>query len=356
MTYPPTPFSDHEFAELVRQRKWWKFDHDYMRLTEEQATELASLLIERLPQKEYGHGIEIYRDAIGPEDAQNEEHFDMANLLFSLRRWPKAHVPETTGRPETWGTALNATEPALELAYETLKALGIDEPDWRRTFVWQHPKTGEWFQADTLQVEEYLEKDPWGPVLVANERQHELWLDGVKDYPDASRPEIIDISKPESEEQFWKTSRNLAWHFRNMAFEPFTPLWHALNIISHYERSVAPFLSKRSKKSGFKTIKKLDGTFVSIVVDGIFEMGRSYETLRKKPIERFATLGQKISKAQQLGAEMTNSTHAHMRMKRLARMQELVEKLGVSSAAAQCEKEGLGTANAVRRQWYRRND
>jgi hypothetical protein len=69
--------------------------------------------------------------------------------------------------------------------------------------------------------------------------------------------------------------------------------------------------------------------------------------------EALALTGRPVKRGQKDGAAITNKAHAAMREARFARMKELVPDLGVENAARQCEAEGLGGWQAIRRQWDR---
>lgn len=53
------------------------------------------------------------------------------------------------------------------------------------------------------------------------------------------------------------------------------------------------------------------------------------------------------------GAAMTNAKHKAMRERRFARLSELLPDLNLETAAAICETEGLGGAQAIVKQWNR---
>ncbi|WP_271077904.1 hypothetical protein [Aurantiacibacter sp. MUD61] len=66
-----------------------------------------------------------------------------------------------------------------------------------------------------------------------------------------------------------------------------------------------------------------------------------------------AQRGKKIADAAKEAALLTNATHEPLRERRFARLKELRPKLGLQGAAAQCEREGMGKADAIVRQWNR---
>jgi hypothetical protein len=69
--------------------------------------------------------------------------------------------------------------------------------------------------------------------------------------------------------------------------------------------------------------------------------------------EALALTGRKVKRGLKDGAAVRNKAHALAREARFARMAVLVPSLGVENAARQCEAEGLGGWQAIRRQWDR---
>jgi len=68
---------------------------------------------------------------------------------------------------------------------------------------------------------------------------------------------------------------------------------------------------------------------------------------------RAAISGEKVAGGRRNSAHATNARHHNLRQKRFARMKDLIPSLGVENAARQCEAEGLGGWQAIRRQWDR---
>jgi len=66
-----------------------------------------------------------------------------------------------------------------------------------------------------------------------------------------------------------------------------------------------------------------------------------------------ALRGEKVGAGLRRAAHETNAQHEQMRARRASRMSELVPKIGVDKAAATCAHEGLGTFDAIKRQWLR---
>ncbi|SMQ74275.1 hypothetical protein SAMN06297468_2507 [Altererythrobacter xiamenensis] len=66
-----------------------------------------------------------------------------------------------------------------------------------------------------------------------------------------------------------------------------------------------------------------------------------------------AARGKKVAAAQKEAAALTNAKHGSMRERRFARIGQLLPKMSLQSAAAQCEREQLGSAEAIVRQWNR---
>ncbi|AMJ47686.1 hypothetical protein APX01_09095 [Cereibacter sphaeroides] len=68
---------------------------------------------------------------------------------------------------------------------------------------------------------------------------------------------------------------------------------------------------------------------------------------------KHVTRGKKVAGGQLNSAHKTNQRHIPMRTLRFARMAELVPKLGVENAARQCEAEGMGGWQGIKKQWDR---
>jgi hypothetical protein len=66
--------------------------------------------------------------------------------------------------------------------------------------------------------------------------------------------------------------------------------------------------------------------------------------------------GQKVIGGARNSAQATNDRHVPLRRRRMERMVELVQDMNVTNAAYQCEVEGLGAAENVRKTWTRYKD
>lgn len=69
--------------------------------------------------------------------------------------------------------------------------------------------------------------------------------------------------------------------------------------------------------------------------------------------EALALTGRPVKQGQKEAARQTNARHAKLRERRFARMRELVPPMKVENAARHCEAEGLGSWQAIERQWNR---
>lgn len=63
--------------------------------------------------------------------------------------------------------------------------------------------------------------------------------------------------------------------------------------------------------------------------------------------------GQSVIDGSKKSAAERNAKHSELRRQRFRRMSDLIPEIGVDSAAAQCESEGLGGWQAIKRQWNR---
>ncbi len=91
----------------------------------------------------------------------------------------------------------------------------------------------------------------------------------------------------------------------------------------------------------------------SSIASKAFMAGRHLQAVSHKEIEHHAVRGVKVRNGAKAGAERTRRLRNPDMAKRIERMASLVPKLGVSGAAAQCERDGLGSQAAVRNSWYR---
>ena len=73
----------------------------------------------------------------------------------------------------------------------------------------------------------------------------------------------------------------------------------------------------------------------------------------KMNIESFVNTGRKVIAGSEQAAESTNVKHSALREKRFQLMRQLVSEIGPEKAAIECELQGLGKAQAVKRQWNR---
>lgn len=88
-----------------------------------------------------------------------------------------------------------------------------------------------------------------------------------------------------------------------------------------------------------------------------FHVGRLWAEARIKwDWEDHALRGKKTIQSAQVGGEVARRQHDAEWGKRRARMSALVPKFGVKGAAEICAKEGLGNAEAIRKQWNRRRE
>lgn len=73
----------------------------------------------------------------------------------------------------------------------------------------------------------------------------------------------------------------------------------------------------------------------------------------KMRAEKNASTGSKVIAGTKTAAEQTNAAHSSLRTARFRLMEQLVPALGTDKAAVECELQGLGSAQAVKRQWNR---
>lgn len=84
-----------------------------------------------------------------------------------------------------------------------------------------------------------------------------------------------------------------------------------------------------------------------------FIAGQHFRAALGKEHESDAVRGEKVAGGARNSAHATNARHAASREQRFARMRELVPEMGVDAAACQCEVEGLGSWQGIKKQWNR---
>ncbi|UWR32503.1 hypothetical protein K3759_11095 [Sulfitobacter sp. W027] len=107
--------------------------------------------------------------------------------------------------------------------------------------------------------------------------------------------------------------------------EPFTRVWYAANMLSAY------FARNDELLFGYLWC----------------------EYRLKMRMERNARTGSKVIAGTKLAAHQTNIAHSSLREARFRMMERLVPTIGPDKAAIECELRGLGSAQAVKRQWNR---
>ncbi|UWR32502.1 hypothetical protein K3759_11090 [Sulfitobacter sp. W027] len=107
--------------------------------------------------------------------------------------------------------------------------------------------------------------------------------------------------------------------------EPLSRLWYAANIRSLY------YAHHDDIRVGY------------LWAEYRFKMKMELNTLR----------GEKVLKAAAKAADQTNSAHIGLREARFRVMERFVPTIGPDKAAIECELRGLGSAQAVKRQWNR---
>jgi hypothetical protein len=86
-------------------------------------------------------------------------------------------------------------------------------------------------------------------------------------------------------------------------------------------------------------------------------IAEAFTEMRFKQIwEPNALRGQKVGEGLAAAAKQTNLRHSDLREKRFARLRELLDRMNLESAIAACEAEGLGRADAIKRQWNRHKE
>ena len=254
------------WREHAERAEWMKIET--FRLSDADRAELFELLRRIVPKRERGHGIETYEGFITPQEACSATELQAACLVHQLER-----EQEREARRVDYNCPL--AEP-VEFAIATVKQQGFKYEGYRGTFLYWHRLQDRW-----LQIPGNI-----GAAIVT--RRHDMLL-SIIDYPKSERVAATRRSVAWDSLYPWRICNSIARLFQIHAFEPNTPLWHALSIFDWYELHQEA-VDLTGSDDGDYPVEDL----ISYAVESAFEIGRHYEALRKKPFEPHALHGQKF--------------------------------------------------------------
>lgn len=305
-----------DWRQYASRGEWQRIDA--WRVPRRDRAELFDMLAHMVPSRIHGHGVETFTDFISWYEAEDQPTAHAAGLLESLRA--------ITGQNDH--VAGQNFRSAVSLAIEVLtEELGIEYEGMRKTYLYWDRDGIQWQLAGNI-----------GRAL--EERGHKiLWQDGFDKY-DAWK-----------EKYSWRSAQSLYTLWKSGAFGVNTPLDHALALLDAYEGYKEDLEEVRRRPQRRRVERVLDATGIAHTA---YVIGIHHGALIKKPWDNHALRGRKTHQAAKKAARQTGARHEHLRENRLARMTELIQGgHSISNAASICAREGLGSASAIRAQWYR---
>lgn len=352
-------FENSALGKLVSAQDWSQLDSCLYQQCDADLNLLANIAWERVPKREFGHGIETYVDSIELAKATPEQS-SLVLLVSSLRGEAKRrNVKLGFERTEETPDHLPFRH-VIDVAIETLKQCGVVYEGWNTTYLWYDPSDSGWRQIYRGPFETYLshvssiEHELRRPTIVVSDDESEARVRSEFDESGNPVPRIIRLDRENIDPQLWTDAKSIRHLFRFDNFEPNTPFWHALNILYWYNDV---YLYHWDSLINFPRLPRLNRHETALemasAAGAAVEIGKSLDALIKKPMETHALRGMKVISGAKRAASANNRLHSSLRTRRYARMIQLVPSIGVDNAAAQCEVEGLGNWSAIKRQWNR---
>lgn len=298
------------WREHAAAGQWQKIE--LYRLDTDELTELAAMLRNIVPRATRGHGTEEYEGHIRPEDAVCLESYYAAQILEAVQR-----------RLEELDRCDCVSE-AAEYAKNFVRRCGMDFEGWRDTYLYWNPHRRAWQQipsADAIAIIEHRENEL--------SRLSELSLEDF----------IAGYKALELEKKPWRNCQPLHSLFQRDAFERFTPLWHALNILN-WDDALPEYLLENC---------------IDAALEAAFQIGSSYTTLIDKPNQRHAVRGKEVVRAARKGGDARRGALGPETAQILQEMARLTNSgRNIKEAAEALTRKGIGkSAGANRGLWYR---
>ncbi len=292
--------------------------------------ELLEMLRGIVPTRVRGHGVETFEGFIAANETRSYAELCALMLAEGLERWQESKVAR-----ETYDCPLYE---ANEYAIEILQDHGIKYEGNRETFLYWSASRGRWRQIP-------------GSMAAALKAKQWKIRERIEDLPETERDTAIRQYVVWEAVYPWRMCKSLHMLWRIDAFEPNTPIWHALAIFDWLEQF----------QDAAEDIRSGDGDYsiednIIDATESAFEIGRSYEALIKKPFEPHALRGMKtVSSASDGGRIRAGETQKKTRAV-LRKMERLIlSGKSQSNAAKIAFKQGYGSsAEANRKLWQRR--
>ena len=255
-----------DWREHAKRGNWQKIVYQSLPVADQ--VELLEMLRRIVPTRVRGHGVETYKGFIAPNEARSKAEYEAVILAERLESWL-----QNRARKDAYDSPLDE---AIEHAIATLQEHGIKYEGYRETFLYWHPVRGRWLQIT-------------GSMATAiKAKVSEMW-DHIDDCPETERDMALRRLVVWEAKYPWRMCKSLHTLWQLNAFEPNTPIQHALSIFDWHELFQDALLLARSDNSDHSSEELLMDA-----VDSVFEIGRHYEALIKKPFEPHALHGHKF--------------------------------------------------------------
>lgn len=310
----------------------------------------------RCPKREFGHGVEIYTDAMKLDEVSDPSERNTIELYRRMRWIARRRHIELGFGPDQRSAVHTPLTSAIRAAEDFLESCGIDYEGWQDTRLFFNHATMQWHQIPLEEYERLWDGNVrfFEPSILVSDANHEEQL--RKEFLDRNLrvPILIRTDREASNEEILLLSRSLPELLRAERFEPNTPFWHAINILSWYHSHCLPTWNELINNKGHSNWGRNEIAEETMTMIGAaYEIGRSHDALIKKPYEPHALRGMKVIASARKGALQTSIANEPLKRRRMERMKELIHSTSVDGAAATCETEGLGSMQAIKRQWYR---
>ncbi len=334
-------------------------------LNREELFSLGVALWKILPKRQMGHGVETFEGPLKYNETSSDEQRRLLQLWFRLNN-TSIHLTEPLPKPfeAPPKPEQNPLKEPVDFAIQYLNQCGLDFEGWETTYLFFDIEDGDMRQVERATYEEWrkasTEQEP------ADTKELRIIVDSLehaeeikKEFQDAgiSLPSIVVAEQTTKEIENLYRVRSIKSHYQVNNFEEFTPFWHAVNILHWYhECYMAEWKNAIIDRFGTHYRRNVLANSLQCIALSAFEIGRSYEALKKKKFEGAALTGLKVKSGLRAAATATNLKHRNLRSARFSRIAQLVDQFGLDQAARICEREGLGGWQGIKKQWQRRKE
>ena len=311
------------WREHVKNGQCWKIGFlGFLPLHE--LEELQKALENIVPQKLYGAGVEVFVDNITPFFSENTHDYYAAEVLKSVREC----IDTINGNYV--GPDYKPFKQPVAYAIKVLNAYGIIYRGDRKTFLFWSESRQRWVQIDANIRRKIFSKGQrevgyrffYEDDCVFDDVNSDLPLDGNHDYSTRELPKDFYWHRKYP----WRSGfGSIAYHFRSGHFEPYSQLWHALNIFYYYDK----FKELFDEMVGTQREKQMSRDYVALTLLAIADcskrVGESYDAARKKSVE-YETVAYRSEKRSRTKASGQKSNQK--KTERILSLLEEIEQLG----------------------------